>query len=146
MFNAPYAPSATRSQQFAGSYHQFGNLGKVAQASPHGLVALLFEGYFAALNRARGAMRAGEIGAKGSAIGHAVRIVDEGLRAALNLSQGGNLAADLDDLYAYVCLRMTQANLQNDEAALDECMRLMTPLREAWAGIAGSADHAGRRN
>ena len=146
MFNAPYALSVTRGQQFAGSYHQFDNIGKVAQASPHGLVALLFEGFFAALNRARGAMRSGEISAKGRAIGHAVRIVDEGLRGALNLSDGGTLAADLADLYAYICLRLTLANRQNNEGALDECVRLMTPLRDAWAGIAASTDHSNARN
>ena len=146
MFNAPYAPTFTRGQQFAGAYHLLGNLGKVAQASPHGLVALLFDGYFAALNRARGALRAGEISAKGRAIGHALRIVDEGLRGALNLSDGGTLAADLHDLYAYICLRLTQANRQNNEAALDECARLMAPLRDAWAAIAANADHAGLGN
>jgi flagellar protein FliS len=28
------------------------------------------------------------------------------------------------------------ANLRNDEAALDECLRLVQPLREAWQAIA----------
>ena len=69
-----------------------------------------------------------------------VRIVDEGLKASLNLSAGGALAADLSDLYAYVTLRLTQANLKNDAAALDECCRLMQPLRDAWSSIAPQVD------
>jgi flagellar protein FliS len=73
--------------------------------------------------------------AKGVAIGHAVRIVDEGLKAALNLTDGGKLANDLADLYAFVCLRLTQANLRNDESLLDECQALLSPLREAWTAI-----------
>ena len=146
MFSTPYAPSASRGQQSAGAYHQVGTLSKVSLASPHGLVTLLFDGFFAAINRARGAMRSGDVAAKGRAVAHAVRIVDEGLKAALNLNAGGSLAADLNDLYAYVCLRLTRGNLQNDEAALDECQRLMQPLREAWIGIAQAVAHAAARN
>ena len=80
-------------------------------------------------------MRARQIEAKGKAIGKAARIVEEGLKAGLNLEAGGRLAADLDSLYAYVALRLLQANLRNDEAALDECARLIEPLREAWVAI-----------
>jgi flagellar protein FliS len=34
-----------------------------------------------------------------------------------------------------VALRLTHANLHNDEAALDECVRLIEPIRSAWAAI-----------
>lgn len=135
MFNAPYPSSSHRTRQFAGTYHQVGVQTMVTSASAHGLVALLFDGFMAAVQRAKGAIRHGDIGGKGQAIGHAVRIVDEGLKAALDLKAGGKLAADLSDLYAYVCLRLIQANLNSDEAALDECMGLLAPLREAWQAI-----------
>jgi flagellar protein FliS len=52
------------------------------------------------------------------------------------------LAADLAALYAYITLRLTQANLRNDVAALDECLALMQPVREAWASIAPQVDAA----
>jgi len=45
------------------------------------------------------------------------------------------LARDLHQLYAYVSLRLTQANLKSDEGALDECLKLMQPLADAWASI-----------
>jgi flagellar protein FliS len=32
-----------------------------------------------------------------------------------------------------------QANRRNDEAALDECLRLIEPLRDAWAQIGQAA-------
>jgi len=94
----------------------------------------------ARVQSAKGALRRGEEAAKGQAIGHAVRIIDEGLKAALDLNAGGKLAADLSDLYAYVCLRLIQANLNNDEAALDECLGLLAPLREAWQAIGARAE------
>ena len=109
-------------------------------ASPHRMIAMLFDGLFESLAQARGALRANDIEAKGRAIGRAVCIVDEGLRSALNLQQGGTLARDLHDLYAYVTARLTHANLKNDEAALEECASLMTPVREAWASIRTQAD------
>ena len=135
MFSAPHSSSNPQARQFAGAYHQVGVQTMVAGASPHGLVALLFDGFVAAVHRAKGALRNGDVAAKGQAIGHAVRIIDEGLKAALDLKAGGKLAADLSDLYAYVCLRLIQANLNSDEAALDECLNLVSPLREAWLSI-----------
>jgi flagellar protein FliS len=139
MFSAPFSAGAHRSKQFAGAYQQVAVQTNVGAASPHQLVALLFEGFFAAVHRARGALRAGDILAKGQAIGHALRIVDEGLKSALDLQAGGKLAADLADLYAYICHRLMQANVGNDEAALDECLRLMAPLQEAWIAIGPNA-------
>jgi len=120
-------------------YNQVGVETRVSGADPHQLVAMLFDGFQEAIAQARGALRSGDPAAKGTAIGRAVRILDEGLRAGLDLRAGGTLARDLDDLYRYLGLRLTVANLRNDEAALDECQRLIQPLREAWASIGGSA-------
>jgi flagellar protein FliS len=142
MFSAPHSSSNPQARQFAGAYHQVGVQTMVAGASPHGLVALLFDGFMAAVNRAKGAMRQGDVAGKGQAIGHAVRIIDEGLKAALDLKAGGKLAADLSDLYAYVCVRLMQASLHNDEAALDECLNLIQPLREAWTAIGDTVNPA----
>ena len=108
----------------------------VSAASPHRLVSMLFAGFVDAIAQAKGALQNGQVEAKGIAIGRAARIVDEGLKASLDLSGGGALATDLADLYAYVTLRLTHANLHNDARALDECLALMQPLREAWASIA----------
>ena len=99
------------------------------------LITLLFNGFMDSVALARGAMRSRQIEAKGKAIGRTARIVEEGLKAGLNLKDGGKLAEDLDSLYAYVALRLTYANLKNDEGALDECARLIGPLRDAWIAI-----------
>ena len=128
----PFSPPR---RQAAALYRQVGVESAVSGASAHRLVTMLFDGLLESLAQARGAMRAGQTEAKGKALGRAVRILDEGLRCTLNLEAGGELATDLSDLYAYTTLRLTQANLRNDEAALDECKRLIEPLREAWISI-----------
>ena len=135
MFTAAPPSAFGRSFGFANAYARVGVETSVNSASAHKLIELLFNGFMDALVTARGAMRAGQIEAKGKAIGRAARIVEEGLKAGLNLEGGGRLAADLDSLYAYVGLRLLQANLKNDEAALDECARLLGPLRDAWVAI-----------
>jgi flagellar secretion chaperone FliS len=119
----------------AGAYRRVGIETSVESASPHRLVALLFDGYMEAIAQARGAMKQGQIELKGKAIGRAARIVEEGLKSSLNLTEGGQLAQDLSALYDYLTMRLTQANIRNDEAILDECVRLVEPLRQAWQDI-----------
>lgn len=119
----------------AHAYRQVGVSTSVESASPHKLVEMLFDGYMESVAQARGAMRNQQIEAKGKAITRAVRIVDEGLKACLNLREGGALAQDLSALYGYLTTRLTQANIRNDETILDECVALVEPLREAWRAI-----------
>lgn len=144
MYSAPSAVATPRIRHLAGAYHQVGMQTAVCTASPHQLVTMLFDGFVVAVNRARGAMRSGDLTVKGESIGHAVRIIDEGLKSALNLNAGGKLASDLGELYAYVCLRLTQANFRNDEAALEECLGLIQPLRDAWTAIADQVEPPAR--
>jgi flagellar protein FliS len=139
------SPQSTfaRPRAFPAAYRLVGIETSVANASAHQLVRMLFDGVVEAIAQAHVALRQSQAEAKGLAIGRAVRIIDEGLKANLDLDGGGKLAADLADLYAYITLRLTQANLRNDAAALDECLALIRPLREAWSAIAPQVD-AGR--
>ncbi len=125
----------TASKTFAGAYRQIGIETGVPSASPHQLVTMLFDGFSDAVSQARLAMLNGQIEAKGKAIVRAVCIVEEGLLAPLDLEAGGKIADDLMALYSYVTRRLTHANARNDSAALDECVRLMEPLRSAWVAI-----------
>jgi flagellar secretion chaperone FliS len=140
--SAPASPfnRTVRTMPQASLYASIGVETSVSGATPHQLVSMLFEGFVQAIAQAKGALQSGQIEIKGRAIGRAARIVDEGLSASLDLQGGGSLAADLADLYAYITLRLTQANLRNDARALDECLALMQPVRQAWAEIAPQVD------
>lgn len=141
-----YAPHAAspfgHAHPFANMYRSIGVNTGVDAADPHRLIAMLYEGFMDAVAQARGALKVGDIERKCRAISRASSIVDEGLRAVLNIEAGGELALQLNDLYAYVTLRLTQANLRNDEQALEECARLIQPLRDAWTAIAPQATTA----
>mgnify|MGYP001403163510 FL=1 len=130
-----FAPFRT----FASTYSRVGVETGVTEASPHRLVAMLFDGAIESIHQARGALASRDIAAKGQAIGKAVRIVDEGLKGGLDRGAGGQLATDLSALYDYLLRRLTEANLRNDDAALAECSTLLDSVRQGWNGIATQA-------
>jgi flagellar protein FliS len=136
---ATAAPRSPTSAFTASAYRQVSVQTGVDGATPHQLVLMLLDGFQDSIAQARGAMRSGQLETKCRAIGRAVRIVEEGLRASLNLEAGGSLAADLDALYRYVGVQLTKANGSNDIAALEECARLLEPVRAAWIAIGAQA-------
>lgn len=135
MYSAATSSPFARTGGLAMAYRQIGVATSIDGASPHRLIEMLFDGYAEAVNQARGAMRERQVEAKGKSISRAAKIVDEGLKACLNLEAGGALATDLRNLYDYVALRLVLANVRNDEKILDECARLIEPLRQAWKDI-----------
>lgn len=107
----------------------------VTDASPHRLIQMLFEGALERIAQAKGAMLQHQIARKGELIGKAVAIVG-GLQGSLNDKEGGELAANLDNLYDYVIRRLSQANYENNTEMLDECARLLGDIKSAWDAIA----------
>ncbi len=107
----------------------------VGQASPHDLVNMLFDALLVALGSARAALKRDDIKVKGQQILISVRILEEGLKCSLNLEQGGPLAANLDNLYGYCVIRLTQANARNDDAAIAEVIALIEPVARSWKEI-----------
>jgi flagellar protein FliS len=133
MFTSPH-PRTARPGFMA--YQEVGATTAIEGASPHKLVSLLFTALVSEIARARGALARGDVAEKCRAASKAVRILDEGLRAPLDLQGGGELAQNLSDLYGYMIQRLTLANLHNDDAMMAECARLAQTLREGWDGIA----------
>jgi flagellar secretion chaperone FliS len=54
------------------------------------------------------------------------------LRAGLDLHCGGAFAANVDDLYDYMCRRLKTADPGNGLAALHEVSHLLDALHSAW--------------
>jgi flagellar protein FliS len=101
---------------------------------------MLIDGAVERVTQARGALERGQTARKGERIGKAIGIVDS-LRASLNQERGGQIAANLASLYDYMLRRLLQANLNDDDGALEEVQRLLREIKSGWDGI---ADQAGR--
>ena len=130
------------SSRAASAYQRVGVETAVSEASPHQLVNLLLEGLLRNIGSARAALKRGDIAVKGEKINKAVRIIDEALKPALDLAKGGDIAANLNGLYGYCSLRLTEANLRNDDDALADVIRVVEPLADGWKQIGGQASAA----
>lgn len=119
----------------AAAYAQVDLETKVAAADPHGLIQMLFDGAIQALGQAEANLAAGDIAGKGKAVSRAIRIVEEGLKASLDPTQGGELARHLAELYDYMSQRMLMASIKNDAGGFAEVRKLLVELREAWSAI-----------
>lgn len=109
----------------------------ILTASPGQLVLMLFDGSIRFLNQAREAFALHEeaprrIEAINTSLVRAQNIIIE-LRATLNLSDGGDYAANLDRLYDYYLRRLTEANLKKQIEPVLEVSHLIQELRDGWA-------------
>ena len=126
----------------ANAYSNVGVETGIAAASPHKLIVMLFEGAMVAVASAIPQMQAGDIPAKGASISKAISIIDNGLRASLNKSAGGEVALNLDALYEYMSSRLLTANLKNQPAILEEVYQLLKGLKDSWEAITPQAGAA----
>ena len=126
----------TRSSVAANTYANVGLETGVVAASPHQLITMLYEGAELAVRMAIKHIQEGNLLKKSAAISQASAIILEGLRAALDLKQGGDLAQQLDALYDYMNKRLMLAHLNNQTAPLDEVLGLLRELHGAWLQIA----------
>jgi flagellar protein FliS len=100
------------------------------------MILMLFDGAIEAIRLSQSLLGTRKVASRCEALGKAVRIVEEGLKASLDREAGGLLAERLASLYDYITMRLLQANLRNDVKALEEAHGLLAGLRNAWAQIA----------
>ena len=107
----------------------------VTTADPHQLVSLLFDALIQSLGAAKSGIESGNTSSKGKAITKAVRILEEGLKAGLDMQKGGEVALTLRSLYDYSIYRITEANMRNDGAILEEVISALAPVADGWKQI-----------
>ena len=112
--------------------------GGVAASDPHRLILMLLDGAVERIVTARGCMQRKETAEKARLINRAVSIIGE-LRNSLDLRSGGQIAANLAELYEYMCRRLLQATTENRAEMLDEVSTLLHEIRAAWLAIAPEA-------
>lgn len=117
-------------------YNRINITSGVEDADPHRLIQMLMQGALEKLAIAKGYLERDDINGKGSHISWAISII-EGLRASLNMDEGGEIAKNLEDLYEYMIRRLLRANLENDIALIEEVTGLLQTVKTAWDDIPG---------
>jgi len=129
------------SQNKAAQYRAVRSHGQVADASPARLVQVMFEHILANLATAQGCMERiknnlplNDVIVKCKAMGKAVRLIGQ-LDATLDMEKGGQIAANLHNLYLYMLGRLTTANAENDANIVIEVSDLVRKIKSGWDQI-----------
>lgn len=134
---------------FSSAANTYANVGLetgVVAASPHQLIVMLYEGAELAVRMAIKHINDGDIPRKSAAISKANNIIVEGLQAALDPHQGGEIAQQLEALYVYMSQRLMLAHINNQSAPLEEVLTLLRDLHGAWQQIGSVAPGASRHS
>ena len=120
--------------KFADSYGSVQTVTGVATADNIQLIQMLFDGLTESLAAAKGHIENNAIEEKSKSLSRAGRIV-VGLQGALDFERGGELAQNLNELYAYVTRRLFHVNAYNDLAVLAEVQSLIQDIAQAWQAL-----------
>ncbi len=104
---------------------------------PAEIVARLYQALGSSLVTARDAIVGGDTKVQGENVSRSLAIITE-LHSALNMEEGGEISANLNDLYFYLTTEITQGNIENDPGMLDNAIRTVEPLIEAWVTLAAN--------
>ena len=115
-------------------YNKINIASGVEAADPHRLIQMLMQGALEKIAIAKGYLAREDLANKGVHISWAISII-EGLRASLNMDEGGAVAQNLEDMYEYMIRRLLRANLENDISLLDEVSSLLQTVKSAWDGL-----------
>ncbi|MCB5188014.1 flagellar export chaperone FliS [Methylobacillus caricis] len=110
----------------------------VVSANPSRLIVMMYEGAIAACNMAIKHIAEQDIAGKSAALSKAIMIIESGLRLSLDKNAGGEIAESLDSLYAYMSNRLYMANLKRDIEPVEEVVRLLNDLNDAWVVLANN--------
>jgi flagellar protein FliS len=104
---------------------------QVTCTAPANLVVMLYDGALRFTREAAAAMQRGDACKRRERIGRAHAIL-ELLSTTLDPKHEPLLAERLTALYAFCMNRLVDAGVRDDRAALDDVVRVLTPLRDAW--------------
>lgn len=107
---------------------------QITSSAPEQTVLMLYDGTIKFLRAAVNELKKGDIPEKAKLIEKAVKIVDY-LQSCLDREKGGEIAANLDRLYDYVLVELTEANIKNDFNRINTVLNVLQPIRDAWYEI-----------
>jgi len=116
------------------TYHGVAVHGTVAGADPHRLVQMLMDGVMERLAVARACIERGDIAKKAKLL-HSCNTLLAELRGSLNMSAGGALARNLNELYEYMMRQLLRANAESNIEYIKEVASLLGEVRQAWVAI-----------
>ncbi len=120
---APFAAVESAAQRY--------NQVRMTTSTPGELLLALYDGLFRFLNGAKICIERKEMARARELLSKSYAILSE-LYIALDHSVAPELCANLEALYAFAMDRVMFASRKGAAEPIDEVVRVLTPLREAW--------------
>ncbi len=114
---------------------------QVSTSTPGQVLVMLYDGLFRFMAEARLAMGQKRRGRAGELIGRAHAILDM-LNATLEPKHAPELCANLEALYLFCMDRLIEANVENKPEKIDEVIKVLAPLRDAWRQVVAGPEAA----
>ncbi len=108
---------------------------EIQTANQGKLIVMLYDGAIRFLRVAQDNLNPRTYDVANTNIIKAQDIITE-LMLSLNM-EGGEVAQNLFNLYAYMKKRLLEANMAKDSAVIDEVIKLIEPLKSAWEEVLG---------
>lgn len=116
------------------SYQNVDLSSRVEGASPHQLIALLFEEALNTLDAMGAAAARREVARVATAQARALSIVG-GLQASLDIERGGELAQNLSDVYREASRLILAAGKSNEPLFAQQARTMLAEIASAWKAI-----------
>ena len=112
----------------------------VGNASPAGLVILMYDTLVGDIQRSIDAMRNGDIERRCRELRHAFQVLQH-LCTYLDVKKGGETAECLLQFYGHIREQLVQAQFINSAEILEKQIALVLEVRAAWQALEMSAEH-----
>jgi flagellar secretion chaperone FliS len=106
----------------------------VQEATPAGLVVILYDILVGDLRRAMAAMQANHVEERTTRLKHGLSALQV-LEGSLDLAKGGDAERSLSYFYSHIRSQILCAQFQNDPAILERQIDLILSVREAWQEV-----------
>jgi flagellar protein FliS len=112
---------------YVNQYHN----NQILNASPERILIMLYDGAIRFCRQALQALDSGDKLVMSEKISRTMAIICE-FANSLDHEIGGEIATDLDALYAFMTRELTRANLNNERQPLETVEKLLVDLRDTW--------------
>lgn len=115
----------------------------VQDASPAGLVVILYDVLVGDLAKSIEAIGANEICKRSEHVKHALLVLQQ-LEGSLDMENGAETAKSLVQFYSYIRSRMLEAHMKTSAQIFQQLIELVLGVREAWQQLDNPSIPSGR--
>jgi flagellar protein FliS len=116
------------------AYKKIDRESAIIASDPHTIITMLFNGIFESISVAKGAIERKELELKSQQLSKAMSIL-RSLQDCLDHDLEPEISDNFSLLYGYCIEQLTEASVSLDTSTLDDVVKLLKPLGDAWQNM-----------